>query len=84
VTYAKRLDRPLQFEVGLAAAFDPREPNEHGESVQTLTQWYNDQLEQVVRSTPDQYWWLHRRWKGRPPPAVARRLAARHSSRVAA
>jgi Kdo2-lipid IVA lauroyltransferase/acyltransferase len=84
VVYAKRLGRPLQFEVGLAAAVDPACGGDATSGVSELTQWYNDQLERVIRDTPQQYWWLHRRWKGTPPAAVARRLSSAASARSAA
>lgn len=32
-----------------------------------LTTAFTNRLEAVVRSAPDQYLWLHRRWKTRPP-----------------
>jgi lauroyl/myristoyl acyltransferase len=32
-----------------------------------LTRWYNAMLEQVILGAPEQYWWVHRRWKGEPP-----------------
>ena len=35
-------------------------------TVPLLAQWYTDHLEQLVRQSPGQYWWLHRRWKGEP------------------
>ncbi|MCA9176214.1 MAG: lysophospholipid acyltransferase family protein [Planctomycetales bacterium] len=66
VSYARRLDRPMHFQLGLVGAADPARPDEHQESVTTLTQWYNHQLEKLILETPDQYWWLHRRWKDRP------------------
>ena len=67
ISYARRLERPLQFEMGCAGTADPAEPDEHQESVKSLTQWYNQRLEKLIVATPTQYWWLHRRWKGRPP-----------------
>jgi KDO2-lipid IV(A) lauroyltransferase len=36
--------------------------------------WYNAMLETVIRRDPEQYWWVHRRWKGEPP---SRRLPVR-------
>ena len=31
--------------------------------VRELTQWYNHRLEEQIRQRPQQYWWLHNRWK---------------------
>jgi len=66
VCYARRLGRPLQFEMVTAAIADPRDARDGVESVRALTQWYTSQLEQGIRQSPDQYWWIHRRWKERP------------------
>ena len=35
--------------------------------VAPLTQWYNQRLGDAILEKPDQYWWVHRRWKGEPP-----------------
>jgi KDO2-lipid IV(A) lauroyltransferase len=35
------------------------------------TQRIHTQLEQVIREYPDQWMWIHRRWKTRPPGAAA-------------
>jgi KDO2-lipid IV(A) lauroyltransferase len=67
VSYARRLERPLHYEVGPEAICDPQDPHFQLGSVQLLAQWYTDQLENLIRRSPDQYWWLHRRWKGQPP-----------------
>jgi KDO2-lipid IV(A) lauroyltransferase len=67
VSYARRLDRPLHYEVGPEAICDPLEPGFALGSVQLLAQWYTDHLEHLIRRSPEQYWWLHRRWKGQPP-----------------
>jgi KDO2-lipid IV(A) lauroyltransferase len=66
VSYARRLDRVLHYEVGPEAICDPRDPNFELGTVPLLAQWYTDHLENLIRRSPGQYWWLHRRWKGRP------------------
>jgi KDO2-lipid IV(A) lauroyltransferase len=66
VSYARRVGKPLHYEVGPAAICDPRDPKFEYGTVPLLAQWYTDHLEQLVRQSPDQYWWLHRRWKGEP------------------
>jgi KDO2-lipid IV(A) lauroyltransferase len=66
VSYARRLDRPLHYEVGPEAICDPREANFSLGTIPLLAQWYTDHLESLIRRAPGQYWWLHRRWKGQP------------------
>lgn len=61
LAYSKRGRRPLHFQVGITALFDPLTDDVAG--VKELTQWYSDQLERTIRTAPAQYWWLHRRWK---------------------
>lgn len=67
VSFNRRRSRALQFELGLQASADPRSLTEAQQSVKGLTQWYNQQLESIIRRDPDQYWWLHRRFRGEPP-----------------
>lgn len=74
VSYARRLDRPLRYEVGPVAICDPRAPGFELGSIPLLAQWYTHHLENLIRCSPEQYWWLHRRWKGHPP--ALRRKAA--------
>ena len=72
--YARRLAKPLEFEIGLATCFDPATPGEVSADIPGITQWYNDALESIILRNPEQYWWVHRRWKG-TPPATNRSLA---------
>jgi KDO2-lipid IV(A) lauroyltransferase len=32
-----------------------------------ITEWYTRELERIIRLAPEQYWWLHRRWRDYPP-----------------
>lgn len=63
VGYCRRLERPLKFEMAVHAVADPRDAAGEAGSVKQLTQWYTARLEEIIRQWPDQYWWLHRRWK---------------------
>jgi KDO2-lipid IV(A) lauroyltransferase len=67
VSYARRLDAPLHYEVGPEAICDPRSAGFELGSIPLLAQWYTNHLEHLIRRAPGQYWWLHRRWKGHPP-----------------
>ena len=82
LSYCRRLDRPLHFELGITALFDPQTDETLG--VTELTQWYSDQLERMIRGAPGQYWWLHRRWKSRPPRRRRRRPLRRDPPAAAA
>ncbi len=41
-----------------------------------LTQRFTTSLEQLIRRAPEQYFWVHRRWKSQPGARRARRTAA--------
>ncbi len=41
------------------------------DTVESLTRRYTEALENVIRRHPEQYFWMHRRWKTRPPHADA-------------
>jgi KDO2-lipid IV(A) lauroyltransferase len=75
VAYARRLDKPLQFELGLEGVIDPADGDQEISGVKPLTAWYNQMLEQIIRRDPEQYWWVHRRWKGEPPQRRRKRAA---------
>ncbi|GAG08085.1 unnamed protein product, partial [marine sediment metagenome] len=74
-SYIRRLGRPLQFEVVTSAARNPRSDDGTPSTVSELTQWYTNQLEGFVREVPNQYWWIHNRWKD-PRPRRKRVLPA--------
>jgi Kdo2-lipid IVA lauroyltransferase/acyltransferase len=81
VSYTRRLDRPLHYEVGPEAICDPLSADFQLGSIPLLAQWYTNHLENLVRRSPGQYWWLHRRWKGQPP--ARKRPASEESSEAA-
>jgi KDO2-lipid IV(A) lauroyltransferase len=58
-----RLERPMRFEMYNYELIDPVAPDNDLRTVKELTQWYTTRLEELIRRCPNQYWWLHRRWK---------------------
>ena len=54
------------YEVQLQRVDVPRD-GELDDVVYRLTVAFTERLETVVRQAPEQYLWLHRRWKTRPP-----------------
>jgi KDO2-lipid IV(A) lauroyltransferase len=71
-----RTGRPMRYELALEAVADPHSEQTGPGTVRELTQWFTSQLEAGIRRAPEQYWWLHRRWKGKPRASKARRTAA--------
>ena len=55
--HAVRFEQPIKF------SLDDR-PNQ--ENISVMTQAYTDKLEEIVRRHPEQWMWIHRRWKTRP------------------
>jgi len=56
----------MQFEQGSTGIVDPRDSELARGGVRPLTAWYNERLGVAIRRDPDQYWWLHRRWRAKP------------------
>ena len=64
VTYTMRDRQPLRFKIGIMGVVDPANKDDpRVQGVSPLTQWYSSQLEQAIRIAPEQYWWMHDRWK---------------------
>src|SRR5215218_5510435 len=66
VGYARRIGPGFRYEVGCDVVIDPEEWTGTADDVRLLTQRYTAALEGVIRRAPEQYLWLHRRWKHQP------------------
>jgi KDO2-lipid IV(A) lauroyltransferase len=44
----------------------PEEYESRSDAVLAVTQRFTTALERIVRKAPEQYFWLHRRWKHQP------------------
>ena len=65
--YARRRSgAPFDFEVGIADVIEPADWRDRPDPLFYLTARYTRALETMVRQAPEQYLWIHRRWKSRP------------------
>jgi Kdo2-lipid IVA lauroyltransferase/acyltransferase len=74
VSLARNLGRPLSYEMATEEVILPEEYQGRPDAVQALSQRFTAVLERGIRRAPEQYFWLHRRWKHQP--ARPRRRAA--------
>ena len=56
----------LEYEIRTSARIDPRDFQGRPDAVKAITARYHQELEALIRRHPEQYFWLHRRWKTRP------------------
>jgi KDO2-lipid IV(A) lauroyltransferase len=68
--------RPRHYHVVVEEVIDPSEFANRPDAVRALTQRYTAAFERLVRRYPEQYFWLHRRWKNQPAAKAQRRRAA--------
>jgi hypothetical protein len=54
----------LRFEEPLT----PIECENYDEEIRRNTRAYNAMLERLILRHPEQWWWMHRRWKSAPKP----------------
>jgi KDO2-lipid IV(A) lauroyltransferase len=84
VGYARRTGERFHYEVGCPGGIEMGELAGSADDVREITQRFTTLLEGVVRSAPEQYLWLHRRWKSRPGQRRSRRKTPAWTQRGAA
>ncbi len=72
VGFARRLGDRFQYEARIPRIIRPEEWRERDDPVRWITQEYTTAIESFVRQAPEQYLWLHRRWKSRPRTEAAK------------
>lgn len=66
---------PMFYAVKCADVIDPREYADDPNAVKAITARYTSALEKLIREHPEQYFWLHRRWKHQPKVKAAKTAA---------
>ena len=62
-----RIGPGMRFRIECEDLIDPRDYAGRPDAVKAITQRYHAALERLIRRHPEQYFWLHRRWRTRPP-----------------
>lgn len=74
-----RVAEPIVYAVVCEDVIDPRDYAGQPDAIRAITERYTAALERIIRRYPEQYFWLHRRWKSQP----ATKQAARRFDRQA-
>lgn len=69
VCSATRRHGLFDYDLRVEGIADPAAGGPETSDLKSLSQWYTSLLEVAVRREPAQYWWVHRRWRGKPGKA---------------
>jgi KDO2-lipid IV(A) lauroyltransferase len=69
---AARVGWPLRYRLYFEDVILPEEYEGSADAARAITQRYTRALERMVRRHPEQYFWLHRRWKHQPKARAAK------------
>ena len=64
--HAKRIGSEFKYEVSTIDFIEPDDWKDQEDPLYYITARYNKAIEQMIIDAPEQYLWLHRRWKSRP------------------
>ena len=66
VGYAVRERRGFHYRLSIERVIEPEEWDAQADPLLWITQEYTHALERAIRRHPEQYLWIHRRWKHQP------------------
>lgn len=67
-----RVGEPMRYRVYVEDVIDPQDYPNRADAVRAITERFTLALERLIRRHPEQYFWLHRRWKHQPPVRKAK------------
>ncbi len=71
--YAARVRTGFHYRIGIERIIRPDEWADRDNPALWITQEFSRAMERSIRRWPEQYLWVHRRWKTQPPPRKATR-----------
>jgi KDO2-lipid IV(A) lauroyltransferase len=72
----RKVAEPMRYRIVVEDHILPEDYDGRPGAVREMTQRFTAALERVVRQAPEQYFWLHRRWKHQPKEKKARQPVA--------
>jgi KDO2-lipid IV(A) lauroyltransferase len=70
-----RTGGPMEYEIMAEDLILPEDYAGRPDAVRALTERFTAALERIIRRHPEQYFWLHRRWKHQPARRQQKRVA---------
>jgi len=64
---ARRIDDAFRFKIDTPHIIMPADWADKPDPLHWITAQWTKAIEDFVRKDPEQYWWIHRRWRTRPP-----------------
>jgi KDO2-lipid IV(A) lauroyltransferase len=71
-----KIAEPLRYHCEVADVFQPKDFAGRPDAVRAITERFTSALEGIIRRYPEQYFWLHRRWKHQPAPKKGKKPVA--------
>jgi KDO2-lipid IV(A) lauroyltransferase len=72
---AARVGQPMRYRLYFEDVILPEEFADCPDATRAITERYTQALERMIRRHPEQYFWLHRRWKHQPRVRAPRKVA---------
>lgn len=66
----------MKYRIDVSELIDPADFADQHDAVRAITQRFTTALEMLIRQAPEQYLWLHRRWKHQPTAKAKKSKAA--------
>lgn len=72
---AVKVGEPMRYKALVSDVILPEDYDGKPDAIRAITQRFTTTLEGMVRTAPEQYFWLHRRWKHQPVKRKEKRAA---------
>ena len=80
VTAATRLGRTFKYEFSVEEVIYPHQWQDREDPTLWITATYTKAIERAARRHPEQYLWVHRRWKTQPPGTPTKKPTAQQKT----